>query len=270
MLIVELLTIEKALQEIKVGIQIILFLRIKRSMARVLCLLFANLIVCSRSFKLVGLTIASSLRRQTHLQAQKYDPSTFVQVSLLKPLGISLEEVEENGKKGVVIEEIGDGNAKLNGKLYKGLFLVSVNGVDLKYEDFDTILDALRSSPESEAVNLEFVDLRNVYRGPAVLDVEMPNGKTIKINCLKGQPMLDVLMGANVGVYGDRAKLTNCGGGGQCGTCAILVEDAEDWEERPTYEGLRLKKYPRSARLSCNTVIEGDCTVVISPAKIEY
>ena len=211
----------------------------------------------------------SSSRRDSYLLAQKFDPATFIEVSLLKPLGLSLEEVVENGSSGVVIEEVGDGNAKLCGKLYKGLFLISANGKDLKYEDFDTVLDTLKSCAEAEPINLQFVDPRNVYRGPAVLTIETPDGKTIKLNCLKGQPMRDVLMGAKVEVYGDRAKLTNCGGGGQCGTCAVLVEDAEDWEVRSEFDGLRLKKYPPSARLSCNTAIEGDCTVIISPAKSE-
>jgi enoyl reductase-like protein len=51
-----------------------------------------------------------------------------------------------------------------------------------------------------------------VYIGPAVLTVEIPNQKTIQINSLKGQNMRDVLIGAGVEVYGDRAKLVNCSG----------------------------------------------------------
>lgn len=229
--------------------------------------IFAVIIARTLSYQQSPFGRLSHSRRDTYRQAQKFDPTTFIQVSLLKPLGLSLEEVVENGRSGVVIDEVGDGNAKLCGKLYKGLFLISANGRDLKYEDFDTVLDTLKSSPESEPVNLQFVDLRNVYRGSAVLTVETPDGKIIQLKCLKGQPLREVLMGAKVNVYGDRAKLTNCGGGGQCGTCAVLVEDAEDWVARSDFEGLRLKKYPASARLSCNTAIEGDCTIVISPAK---
>jgi hypothetical protein len=62
-------------------------------------------------------------------------------------------------------EKIKIGNAKKSGKVYKGLFLVSADEKDLKYKDFDTILDVLRNSKEDEPVNLVFVDLRNVYRG---------------------------------------------------------------------------------------------------------
>lgn len=204
----------------------------------------------------------------TRLLAQKFDPETFISISLSKPFGLSLEEIEENGKKGVFIGEISEGSAKVSGKIYAGLFLVSANGQDLKYEDFDTILDALRNSPDDKPVDLVFVDQRSVYRGPAVLTVSTPEGGIVSINCLKGQPMRDVLMGAGINVYGSRAKLTNCGGVGQCSTCAVLIEDTEDWEPRSEVEGLRLKKYADNARLSCTTIIEGDCTVIILPSKL--
>mmetsp|Transcript_12031 Transcript_12031/g.11678 ORF Transcript_12031/g.11678 Transcript_12031/m.11678 type:complete len:241 (-) Transcript_12031:61-783(-) len=212
----------------------------------------------------------TSSRYRYNLLAKKFDPETFIHISLMKPFGLSLEEVEENGRKGVLVDEINDGNAKKSGKVYKGLFLVSADEKDLKYKDFDTILDVLRNSKEDEPVNLVFVDLRNVYRGPAVLTVEIPNQKNVLINSLKGQNMRNVLMGAGVNVYGDRAKLVNCGGSGQCGTCAVLVNEAQDWESRSELEGLRLKKYGGSSRLSCITAIEGDCTITTSPPKSDY
>ena len=107
---------------------------------RLTWVLFALLFVCSLSYRKLNLGKISYSRSKSSLLAQKYDPATFIQVSLLKPLGLSLEEVVENGRSGVVIEEVGDGNAKTCGKLYKGLFLVSANGKDLKYEDFVPLL----------------------------------------------------------------------------------------------------------------------------------
>lgn len=83
----------------------------------------------------------------------------------MKPFGLSLEEVQENGKRGVLVDEVNDGSAKESGEVRKGLFLVSADEQDLKYQDFDTILDVLRNAPEDEPVDLVFVDLRNVYRG---------------------------------------------------------------------------------------------------------
>lgn len=87
------------------------------------------------------------------------------------------------------------------------------------------------------------------------------------IKCLKGQSLRDVLLGSGLDVYGGKAKLTNCGGGGVCGTCGVGVI-AEDWEERPAFEAQKLKKYDSTCRLSCNTKVEGDCEVIISPPKI--
>ena len=36
----------------------------------------------------------------------KFDPNKFIKVSVTKPLGISLEEVEENANRGVVVTEV--------------------------------------------------------------------------------------------------------------------------------------------------------------------
>jgi ferredoxin len=204
----------------------------------------------------------------SQLSAQKFDPSDFIHVSLLKPMGLSLEEVEQNSNRGVMVDEVNSGSAKLNGKIYKGLLLLSANGRNLRNESFDSVLAVLASCPASDPVELVFIDPRNVFRGPALITVQLPGGDRRQIAGLKGQMIRDVLMSANVNVHGDRAKLTNCGGGGQCGTCAVLIDDTEDWEPRVEREALRLGKYASNSRLSCFTTIEGDCTVTISPTKI--
>ena len=67
----------------------------------------------------------------------------------------------------------------------------------------------------------------------------------------------------------DNAVVFAVAGGGSCGTCVVSVLDNADWEERPNFEAQRLKKYPAKARLSCNTVIEGDATVIVNPPKLE-
>ena len=81
--------------------------------------------------------------------------------------------------------------------------------------------------------------------------------------------MRPLLLSNKIDIYQGSAKLTNCGGGGgSCGTCVVSVTQNSDWEERPDFEAKRLKKYDNSARLSCNTVIEGDCVVTMAPKKI--
>lgn len=210
---------------------------------------------------------ASSTAPESQLFAQKFDPSDFITVSILKPMGLSLEEVVQNGNRGVLVDGISSGSAKLDGRIYKGLLLLSANGRNLKNESFDSVLEALGNLPSTDPIELVFIDPRKVFRGPALITVEMPGGNRRQIASLKGQKMRDVLMSANINVHGDKAKLTNCGGGGQCGTCAVLINDSEDWEPRVEREALRLGKYASNARLSCCTSIEGDCTVTISPSK---
>ena len=49
------------------------------------------------------------------LFAQKFDPSDIITIKAIKPLGLSLEEFEENSNSGVYISEIKDGSAKSAG-----------------------------------------------------------------------------------------------------------------------------------------------------------
>ena len=200
--------------------------------------------------------------------AKKYDPSTFIKVEIKKPMGISLEEVSATEKRGVYVLEVKDGNAKQTNKVFKGQLLIEVNGEDVRYKSFDEVMDSLSTS-QGESVNLVFVDPRSVYKGSATVTVKMPNGETkVVINTLKGTLLRPLLLDANVDLYAGATKLTNCGGGGSCGTCVVSVVDNEDWEKRPDFEAKKLKKYDTTARLSCNTVIEGDATVVIAPLKV--
>lgn len=76
------------------------------------------------------------------------------------------------------------------------------------------------------------------------------------------------LLGNKIEVYQGKSRLTNCGGGRTCGTCAVRVVDNEFWDPTPEVDTLRLKKLnDPTARLSCNTIIEGDCTVYTLPQK---
>jgi ferredoxin len=210
-----------------------------------------------------------SLRRNTQQYVQKFNEDDFVRVSLMKPLGVQLEEVLEGGSLGVTIGSVNDGSAKASGKVKKGLYLISANGRDLKFQNFDTILDTLGDSPEGQPVELVFIDPKDVYNGPAVITVKTADGKEIIINSQKGVNLRKTLQDNKIDIYGPKAKFTNCGGGAQCGTCAVLVNDAPDWDPRADVENKKLKKYPNSTRLSCSTFVEGDCTVTMQPPKLD-
>ena len=142
--------------------------------------------------------------------AKKYDPSDFISVKVKKPLGLGLEEVVVNEKNGVYVSEVNEGNAKATNQIYKGLMLLSVNGKDVKYSDFDTVMDVLRNAPDT--LDLTFIDNRKVVKGPAKVTVNLLGGKKLEINTIKGELLRPLLLNAKVELYQGSAKLTNCGG----------------------------------------------------------
>ena len=140
----------------------------------------------------------------------------------------------------------------------------------MKNLDFDSIIDEITSKPEDQDINMAFIDFKDVYKGPAKLTVRRPDGNTITVSCLKGQSLRTVLTGVGIDVYNGKAKITNCGGGGICGTCVVsVIPPVNDWEPRPAFEAKKLRRYDEFARLSCNTIVEGDCEVIVSPPKVE-
>jgi ferredoxin len=212
-------------------------------------------------------SISKSARQSTRLFEQKFDASKFIRVSLMKPLGVQLEEVKEGGSLGVTIEKVNEGSAKASGKIKSGLYLISANGQDLKFQNFDTILDALGDAPEGKPIDLVFIDPKDVYNGPVTITVKTSDGNSVQINSKKGENLRKTLLDNKIELYSSKAKFTNCGGGASCGTCAVLLTDAPDWDPRADFESAKLKKYGKTGRLSCNVFLEGDCTVIVQPQK---
>lgn len=202
----------------------------------------------------------------THLKVAKFDPAQFIEVKAKKPLGVTLYEIEENAKSGVFIGEIDkEGSlSKIKG-VTLGLYLLKINDKDVKYEDFDTVLNSLIEAPADEEISLTFIDPKKVTNGPAVVKVKAIDGSEKTISTIKGQNLRTLLLGSNVEVYDLKGKFSNCGGGGICGTCAVEIDGAEDWGEAPEFEKKKLRRFNSNARLSCNTIVEGDCTVTIQP-----
>eukprot|EP01036_Dinobryon_divergens_P029316 gene29316-38393_t len=207
------------------------------------------------------------------LFAQKFDPSDIITIKASKPLGLSLEEFEENSNSGVYISEIKDGSAKSSGVLKKGLYLLSVNGKDVRYLDFDSVINSIVDAPADIPVELSFIEPNKVLKGPAIIKVRLSEdtaaSSKMTVTALKGQTLRTVLLdnGLAKSLYEGKSVFTNCGGAGTCGTCAVEVTDNEYWFERPQFEALRLKKFSAKARLACNTIVEGDCTVQLRPKK---
>lgn len=87
-------------------------------------------------------------------------------------------------------------------------------------------------------------------------EVIVADGANLRLKALENQ----------IDVYKLVAKLMNCGGNGQCGTCVMeIVEGMENLSPRTAPEERHLKKKPNTYRLSCQTKVNGDVTVKTKP-----
>jgi outer membrane protein assembly factor BamB/ferredoxin len=88
----------------------------------------------------------------------------------------------------------------------------------------------------------------------------------VEIECEEGALLRDVLVAAERAPYNSAAEYTNCGGNGICGTCAVRVEG--EASEPTTRERVRRAAPPlrgKDVRLSCQTRVDGDMTVLKPP-----
>lgn len=70
-------------------------------------------------------------------------------------------------------------------------------------------------------------------------------------------PILTSSTRLTINVYSLRtAKVSNCNGGGQCGTCVVQVKDADGWDERSDWEAGKLKVWRRKSQIKM--IQEGD------------
>lgn len=197
----------------------------------------------------------------------------FLSVELEKPLGMLLEEVEENQPMGVKVEELLDSGSAYSSE-YKdqlvGLKVAKVNGADVTNIGFDDVMDVLIDSPSPVAIDFEIkvVD-ESENTGGSVYEV----GQTVTIRVIQegvetkdieatvGNNLRKTLLENKVELYrGMKKKFGNCGGAGSCTFCAVDFVESEGWEERSDYENGRIAKYP-TARLACLNGIQGPATI---------
>ena len=82
-----------------------------------------------------------------------------IEVSLTKPMGIELEEVDFD--QGLYIASlIKGGNAAKSGFLDKGLKLTKVNGVDVRNKDYEDIMKTIKASPAT--LTMSFIQRSNL------------------------------------------------------------------------------------------------------------
>ncbi|MBD2139754.1 (2Fe-2S)-binding protein [Anabaena sp. FACHB-1237] len=69
-----------------------------------------------------------------------------------------------------------------------------------------------------------------------------------------------------IDIYKFFAKVTNCGGVGQCATCVVeIIEGLENISPRTDVENKKFKNKPDNYRLACQTLVNGPVSVITKP-----
>lgn len=215
-------------------------------------------------------------------------------LTLEKPLGLILEE-SEDGSGGVIVTQVNEGGSAFESPSAEQLIQSKISTVmeqDVSSLSFDDVMDAIINAPspfdiefalpstavaetettvEAEAeVEAEVVPTTPSYEvGTTVtITVQQPetNKPDITLNGKVGDNLRKTLLAnKDIELYrGLKKKLGNCGGGGQCGFCAVeLTDDGEGvWGDRSDYEAQRIgKNGNEKCRLACMNNIVGPATV---------
>ena len=189
-------------------------------------------------------------------------------VTLEKPLGIILEEVEEGAANGVFVKELADGGSaaasEFKDKL-PGLKLLSVMGEDVSSLVFDDVMGKIIDAPSPVSIEFQVsgaeADEGLAIGTPVTISVKQDGKPDVEIEAKVGDNLRKVLLENGVEVYkGMKQKLGNCGGGGQCTFCAFDFLETSNWEARSEYEDGKLRNAP-NARLTCLNNIQGPATI---------
>jgi ferredoxin len=94
-------------------------------------------------------------------------------------------------------------------------------------------------------------------------EIEVPAGANLRTEAQK----------AGIDIYKGIDRYVNCRGNGLCGTCRVLVKKGmENLSPKGIMERFKLATmlssigHENEMRLSCQTVVNGDCSVVTRPS----
>jgi len=192
-------------------------------------------------------------------------------VSLEKPLGMILEELEEGASRGAIVTGLQEEGSAFLSEFkdeFVGLRLVSVMGENVSDLMFEDVMTAIISAPSPVALELQPVDavkmsgVTEQFKIGTLVSITVLEGdKETVVEAKVGDNLRSVLLENKVEVYkGLKEKLGNCGGGGQCTFCAVEFVTSNGWNERSEYEDSKLKKKPHY-RLACLNNIQGPATI---------
>mmetsp|Transcript_17771 Transcript_17771/g.27643 ORF Transcript_17771/g.27643 Transcript_17771/m.27643 type:complete len:234 (-) Transcript_17771:144-845(-) len=191
-------------------------------------------------------------------------PLFSLSLTLEKPLGLILEEVEEGVAAGVKVEEVGDvGSAASCGQELVGRRILKVGDTDVSCCAFDDVMGQIIDAPSPVVIEFDGPGLPAFEIGTDVGITVIQEGKeAITLPAKVGDNLRKVLLDNKVELYrGMKKKLGNCGGGGQCTFCAVDFVEEEGWEARSEYEDTKIAKYPPTVRLACLNNIQGPATI---------
>jgi ferredoxin len=217
-------------------------------------------------------------------------------LTLEKPLGLLLEEIDESGVAGggVIVTQVNE-----NGSAYTSSYrdalpqmkIKSVMGKDVSTFTLEDVMDVIIDAPSP--VSIEFVSSSfeestatatassSAEMNETTPKYEVGTSVTITVQQPSETRKSDITIEAKVGdnlrktllsnpdieLYrGLKKKLGNCGGGGQCGFCAVEVIDADEdgkvWGKRSDYEATKIgKNGSEKTRLACLNNIAGPAIV---------
>jgi ferredoxin len=216
----------------------------------------------------------------THVRFGKATISTSSQLEALlsidleKPLGIVLEEMEENAPKGVKVEELSDAGSAYASEYRNqliGLKIAQVGETDVTNMAFDDVMECIINSASPVNISFEVPDepaepaIKQFNMGTAVqIKVIQEGNPDVTLDAKVGDNLRKTLLENKVELYrGLKKKLGNCGGQGQCTFCAVDFVEGEGWQERSDYENKKIAKLPPNARLACMNNIQGPATIRI-------
>ncbi|KAJ6824730.1 photosynthetic NDH subunit of subcomplex B 3, chloroplastic [Iris pallida] len=104
------------------------------------------------------------------------------------------------------------------------------------------------SPEEPPSIDFAFVHSRLLPDGMPDIAIRPARG---------GRKLRDIMLDCHVDLYGPYDKpLSNCSGGGTCGTCLVEVVDGKEFlSPRTDKEKELLKRKPKSWRLACQTTV---------------
>ena len=184
-------------------------------------------------------------------------------VTLTKPLGALLEESEGAGVRVEGLQE--GGSAAESGALKKGDRLIAVMGQDVSSASFDEVMELLIDAPAEVELGVKRIVVTRKARAvlpPSILKVD---GTPLEVK--SGAVMRTSIQENGLEIHkGMKAKMSSCGGAGQCSSCWVEVTDGlENLSDKTASERKYQKKWnkPDNWRMACQALVNGPATVVV-------